>query len=359
MTLVVSGVALACLILEGAFRVCALINNQRLLQNVDLSAESDLKPYKGGKNAPLKVIIRASANPKIIYELRPNLSVRYAGAKLRTNELGFRGPALKVRAAGRPKRFVGLGDSVLFGQGVEEQDSSMGQLQAYLNRERAVFGDWEVINMSVPGYNLAMEVEAFVEKGLKLEPQIVLYQYTGNDLALANFIREADDVYSVRRSFLLDFVASRWYEIPLPAAGLTRAPVQPFTGAFEDDPQKVPERYRCLVGQENFLQALDRLAKLSEERHFSLVISSWGALPAFLREVAAKLHIPLADPEKPIMEYLEQSGGPQASMRMLQLSAEDPHPNVQGHTILFESLRKAFLELHNRPTASPPRPRTE
>ena len=45
-----------------------------------------------GERSTLRDIIRVSRHPEIIYELRPNLDTVYEGARLTTNEVGFRGP---------------------------------------------------------------------------------------------------------------------------------------------------------------------------------------------------------------------------------------------------------------------------
>jgi hypothetical protein len=59
-------------------------------------------------------ILRRSENPRIIYELRPNMSVEFMDATVTTDPDGYRGPAFS-EPKGNTFRIVALGDSSLFG----------------------------------------------------------------------------------------------------------------------------------------------------------------------------------------------------------------------------------------------------
>jgi len=90
------------------------------------------------------------------------------------NEEGFRG-SNKIN---RDKSIVILGDSVGFGYDRENTDKTVFSyiLQEYLAK------DYDVFNLSVPGYNTIQEAEVLYSKGLKYKPDLVLVIFCLNDL---------------------------------------------------------------------------------------------------------------------------------------------------------------------------------
>jgi hypothetical protein len=67
------------------------------------------------QNVSLRQMLRPSDNPRIIYELQPNLAVLSHQKLVRTNAHGFRGPDYRLPKGDTILRIVGLGDSVMFG----------------------------------------------------------------------------------------------------------------------------------------------------------------------------------------------------------------------------------------------------
>ncbi|GDX82798.1 hypothetical protein LBMAG42_46090 [Deltaproteobacteria bacterium] len=94
--------------------------------------------------------------------------------EVRTSAAGLRGP--DADPAHRYPRVLGIGDSLTFGQGVEENDTFL-----------AVFGRQaplrlEVLNAGVPSWNLAAEVAWLEELGWPLTPDLVLICTYVNDV---------------------------------------------------------------------------------------------------------------------------------------------------------------------------------
>ena len=61
---------------------------------------ADRPPLQQGL-ADLKDLLRASRHPRIIYELRPNISVTFRDAQVTIDEDGYRGPGLSGKPAFR------------------------------------------------------------------------------------------------------------------------------------------------------------------------------------------------------------------------------------------------------------------
>jgi lysophospholipase L1-like esterase len=112
------------------------------------------------------------------YVLRPNVSATPFGIQVRTNGLGLRGPAQDARAAPAVRRVAVVGDSVVFGQDVVEDDT----LAAALARRLARGGErWEGLNGGVPGYDAVSE-SLFLDRVIApLRPDVVIVGACLND----------------------------------------------------------------------------------------------------------------------------------------------------------------------------------
>jgi lysophospholipase L1-like esterase len=135
------------------------------------------------------------SEPTIGFVNKPNFSSFCFGTvRVQTNEHGFRGtqPTLYLRANEAP-RIVGLGDSVMWGTGVDEEESILGLLKKKLN-ERSPH---EVINAGVVGYSTYQELLYLEKYILPLKPDVVLVNYCVNDL-----LPTEDPFKNVRRIYI-------------------------------------------------------------------------------------------------------------------------------------------------------------
>jgi hypothetical protein len=79
---------------------------------------------------------------------------------------------------GRP-RVVALGDSVLFGGGVDLKEIFAIRLEREL--QKSLGAQAQVFNLGVPGYNTRNEVEYYKLRGAALRPDLILVAYCLND----------------------------------------------------------------------------------------------------------------------------------------------------------------------------------
>jgi hypothetical protein len=305
-----------------------------------LAGPADLRAVRGGPPPPgararLGDIVRPSADPKIVYELRPGLDVTFLGAPLRTNADGLRGPAIEARRTRPAVRVVGLGDSVMFGWGVSEEETYLARLPALLASTGVA---WEVVNTAVPGYNTVMEVETLEAKGLRFDPDLVVLNFVGNDFGLPNFVEERPDVLSLRRSFLLDFVRARLGGGPEAGPRLVGVPPEQRRFGGEADLARVPVRYRGLVGQAPFRAAMERLGGLSRERGFEVVVLAHPELFGYARDVARELGFQVVETGAAVRAWAREHGIEDIRQPPLTVTAADPHPSAIGHAIIAEAL---------------------
>lgn len=115
------------------------------------------------------------STPEIGYELRPgHRDVGPRGEAIRIDSSGFRG-AGSDDALGAERVLV-LGDSFVFGLGVEEEQTFPAAL------ERELGGAVRVLNAGVPGYNLLQSVARLELLSAQLEPRVIVLGFLENDL---------------------------------------------------------------------------------------------------------------------------------------------------------------------------------
>lgn len=330
--------------MECGLRVRAHLLNRGLLEN---ALTTPIEPPAEGE-ADLGHMIRLSRNRRIIYDLKPNLDVTFKGHRVTTSENGFRGPAHPHEKAADTIRIVGLGDSVMFGHGVADDDVYLTVLERSLNQSSG-HSRFEVINTAVPGYSTVMEVETLKEKGLSYAPDIVVLHFVRNDARLPNFIREEAPVLSLQRLFLIDLVRASFdkkeagTEGLLSQRGFARSPRDDASPRrFAGDPDRVPAAYRDMVGWSAVAGSLTELATLRDRHGFALVVvtDEVKQIPILqtLSDACGELSIPVVDVGEAYRGFLVDGGFASLQASPLVVSTRDSHPSALGHRIIAEVL---------------------
>lgn len=100
---------------------------------------------------------------------------------VRVNALGLRGPEVSAEKPAGERRVLALGDSMVYGQGVAEEDTVPAQLEAMLN-ERAADGEtWRVVNAGHRAYATHQELALLEELGARIAPDVVVLFWFDND----------------------------------------------------------------------------------------------------------------------------------------------------------------------------------
>lgn len=126
------------------------------------------------------------ANDTYVWGHKPEV-VDYNGygdptPEIRINKLGFRDDEILQYKYANKKRILVLGDSFTFGMGVAKDDIYLEILENMLNEHDDEFS-YEVINTGSIGYTLDNEYLLLKEKGLLLNPDIILVGlFVGNDI---------------------------------------------------------------------------------------------------------------------------------------------------------------------------------
>jgi lysophospholipase L1-like esterase len=131
-------------------------------------------------------------DPELEFKLKPDFRGRQVGSEFQvsisTNSLGFRDSKEFAKEKGGAYRILGLGDSITFGWGVEEDQAYLSRLGKVLESElgRKV----ETFNLGVWGYGTIQEVKVF-RQFQDYKPDLVILEFfarnvyveeAGNDL---------------------------------------------------------------------------------------------------------------------------------------------------------------------------------
>lgn len=333
--------ALAVLIaqLEIGLRIRAAYEDFRLDRS--MSRLEHRKPPPPGQKATLAEMIQLSPEPRIIYELIPNLDVHFV-RPVHTNDAGFRSPPVTVEKPPRTMRLVGLGDSIMFGFGVGDDDPFMAALARRLG-EREPAWRWESINTAVPGYNTVMEVETLEKKGLAYDPDIVVINFVGGDDALPNFIRRRAEPLSFGRSFLRDFVHD-WRAGRLDRDDFALADAPRANLGFVADPALVPPEYRAMVGWDAYRGAMDRLRDLSEMHGFRVVVVGHPAVYPEVKDLSRSLGFPVVDSMRFMRRFMRANGIESDRDPRLIIAPRDSHPTALLHGIIADAIVDGLAE---------------
>lgn len=173
-------------------------------------------PAVSGRGTPLP--LERVADPRVLYRLVPGSSGEYNGTSVRVNGLGLRGREIAIPAPAGTTRILVLGDSMVFGVGLSEEET----LPAYL--ERALPGS-EAINAGVFGYNQAQEI-ALLER---------IVPVTRPDIVLSCFVHNDIDNWGLGEGGAVPEIRSSRFDPPPPDAWSARLAEVMLPGGFDPD----------------------------------------------------------------------------------------------------------------------------
>ena len=289
--------------------------------------------------------------------------------RLTTNRLGLRGAEVEAKAPGE-FRILSLGESTTFGAYVSDDESYSFQLEEILN-EGLPDRPYRVINAGVSAYSSFQSLVYLRERGLLLEPDLVLFYHEFNDF-LPSSLRSSDNteigiamtdrelyesgretlsrkllassaifrfatyqLASLRLQLLMMRGESRVTggEIGLPRVGGSPRVEQvgdgePVIVQLDDDklPRRVPKAERREI--------LDELLELAAAKGIQLVVIH----PAYRRSqrhVCEQTRF-CVESGVPMLEAYDTLHAPGARVEKMYL--DQTHPTPMGHRLLAEAL---------------------
>ena len=124
---------------------------------------------------------RVSAIADAGHDHVPGTSARLMGVEVRINSTGQRNTEILRLKPDGVYRIVMLGDSLTFGWGVEEEQTSSRRLERMLNSARSSAKRVSIVNAGVGNYNTKMQAAWLVAEGDIYEPDMIILNYFIND----------------------------------------------------------------------------------------------------------------------------------------------------------------------------------
>ena len=172
--------------------------------------------------------------------IKPGSHYEWQGIPVDINSHGLRGPETTYAKPLATFRILNLGDSVVMGWGVRQEDTYGRQLEALLNQKGADSLHYEVINAGVPGWNLENALAYLQAEGQKYEPDLILL-----NLTIANDIKGKSALLGGDQLTLLEWLRANTYFWPFLTVQLrwleARAAGQERIGVI--DPPTDPDKY--------------------------------------------------------------------------------------------------------------------
>ncbi len=268
---------------------------------------------------PMALIIEPVPDRKLVYDLQPNLNMSFGHKRLVTNEDGMRSDRnFSVERLPNSIRILGLGDSGMFGWGVEQGDDYMSVLEKILSGR----GDgvtYESLNFGVPGYNTQLESEMLRVKGLKYKPDVVIVGWCVNDFDLPFFMLEEENFRRRDQSFLYTWLFRRPKMTDL--VGGFR-----MTDRREFDVEKVSTNMIAGTAAEGVISAMKSIQQQCDSIGAHLLV--FGPMKPEIVKICRDLNIPF-------FNTLEKIG---ATEYPAEWAVHFMHPRPEGHRVLAEHL---------------------
>ena len=116
--------------IRGYMRSTQGFNSLEKLREIELGKQPNFKSH-----TPLAEIVKLSKNKKLVYELIPDMTREFGHNLLKTNSIGIR-ESLDYPKKHLPNttRIVGIGDSGMFGWGIEQNEDYLSVMENQLRQ---------------------------------------------------------------------------------------------------------------------------------------------------------------------------------------------------------------------------------
>jgi lysophospholipase L1-like esterase len=266
-------------------------------------------------------------DPVVSYRHPPSTTHRYQGVEVRYNEAGLRDRPIAPKAD-REWRVLMLGDSLVFGWGVEQERIFSAELEELLaeDLQRPV----RVINAGVCSYNTVTQLAWLRRDGLGLEPDLVVLVYATNDIGPIDAVwaRRHEDPASQPFTHRAMSVLSRSWLYKL-GEHVRRA--------------RTPEGFPGDAGWQASMQALRELVRETQAHGIGMATYLWAwRLDELQNQLLAAMRSALTPTRvEPVADWYDEP------VSRWYNSAADHHPNSEAHAVaaqrMLESLRAQGL----------------
>lgn len=275
--------------------------------------------------------------PDRLYSLKPNLNCLFLAKNLRTNSYGSRGEEVPIPRSVGYYRILGVGDSVMFGWGVEEEECYLS-IAAQRVSKRLSRGI-ELINLGIPSYDAIQTLSTGLMEANRFCPDVIVIGFTEDDTELdpkahAALIRDNTwwgsiriTEYSIRRLVRSGWIQKEWV---------------------------MPQEIQILEGEASIRDKLADLIEFSRTEKIPLIAVFYDGWDfekkngtQLIRSLCHTLNLPFIDATEILRNRAHEKGYMDMSQFWIRRGVNpDVHPNAESHEQIGYSLSE-WLITHN------------
>jgi hypothetical protein len=291
--------------------------------------------------------------------MKPGSRYEWQGIPVEINSHGLRSPEITHEKPPATFRILNLGDSIVMGWGVREEDTYGRLLESMLIEGGNADLHFEVINAGVPGWNLENALAYLQAEGLKYEPDLIVL-----DITIANDINGRSALLAVSEPGPLRWLSDHTYFWPFlqSQASWAKARAQGRDRVDTIDPPTNPAKYFPLDPQSerwaerwNTVMDINRLAGENNARvvlilfplEFQVLDESYPTLPQeIFMAKAAETGIPALDLLPAFQLACMEKPGGACQLEDRYLFADVwMHPSPFGHRLTQLSLGQLLARM--------------
>lgn len=299
-------------------------------------------------------VYKRSTNPILGFELKADTRSDhpdFISTYERTNSHGQRDRERPVQKPDGVKRIMLLGDSVVEGYGLREDDTLSSQLE-HLYAD----GSTEVLNFGVSAYCTRAEIELLKVKGLQFDPDVVVLVFVENDFD--NFNREAFPLgNTMNRPTLVKALFQRSHLFRLTCVQLNL-----FHFRADTDPVRWNQE---AMGDNNVAEGLQQFRMLADRHGFAPLVAIW---PRFLEDRITDVCFMPQDSDTLVVEHLAAmhqlpsvrlsdffrqrlaTSSQPVNPRLRYSSGDELHPSPEGSRAAAEAIKQILEKSKIDPT---------
>jgi lysophospholipase L1-like esterase len=295
-------------------------------------------------------------NPFLLYEMAPGERFE-SGIHIQINSMGLRGPEWSPDKPSSVRRVMALGDSSVYGFGVEDDEVFTARL------DRALGDGVQVINSAVPGYSTYQTINLLQIRSLSLQPDLLLVGCIWSDNNFDSFVdRDLLAAYSSFRNrharAAQQFLgrSSLYTILDYKLRVLRTFPEERRVGWMIGRGEKIGER-RVPIGE--YARNLESIVELAHDADAEVAFmvlpnredlvakhesgAAWDPYREVMRDTATRHGAPVME-----LPDLFRTSGLEADALFL----DEMHPTAQGHA-LWAELAQQTLEERGWPQGRP------
>ena len=277
--------------------------------------------------------------------MKPGSHYEWQSIPVDINSHGLRGPETTYEKPPGTFRILNLGDSIVMGWGIREENTYGRRLEAMLNEESSGSQQVEVINAGVPGWNLENALAYLQAEGLKYEPDLILL-----GLTLTNDIKGDSALLADNQQPLIQWLRSNTYFWPFLTIQLRwmEARAEGRDRIDVIDPPTSPDKYFPTDPEseqwDEFWNQISAINQLAAEQdipvmliifplEFQVIDESYSTLPQeLLTARATEAGIPVVDALPAFQQACREKSGGACQLEDRYLFADVwMHPSSEGH----------------------------